>query len=314
MVFALFPLELLSMKFLGFFPSLPKQLMVFSMMLMPTIGYIDTARLMINQKSDDAFSMHVALVLFTSNALKITFWFFEPYPALIFGQAVFLFLSQLLLSYLHFKYLYYEEKESESSSTSQSIHLANFQRMKLPKIQRRQSIGLPSPSPFSRFQSLSNSFFSTFNFLHIQSTTTYLQFCISLISGYIVFLIIFLISWLIFGGERVISLLGLIANVIDAFQTFPLFIKIVIKGDNESTSWVLLVQQEFGDLFKIVIIQMSGSPFVFLLGSLLMLAMDSTNLFFYFCKIKSPTKFNDTSRLTNDKNELEDTDDSEISY
>ena len=312
MVFALFPLELLSMKFLGFFPSLPKQLMVFSMMLMPTIGYIDTARLMINQKSDDAFSMHVALVLLTSDALKITFWFFEPYPALIFGQAVFLFLSQLLLSYLHFKYLYYEEKESESSSTSQSIHLANFPRMELLKIQRKQSIGLLSQSPFLRFQSLFN-FFSTFNFLHIQSTTTYLQFCISLISGYIVFLLIFLISWLIFGGERVIYLLGLIANIIDAFQTFPLFIKIVIKGD-ESTSKVLLIQHEFGDFLKIAIIQMSGSPFVFLLGSLLMLAIDSANLFFYLFKIKIPTKCNDKSRLTIDKDELDDTDDSEISY
>lgn len=287
MVLPLFPFEIFSQRLIAALPSLPDNLLTFAMMLMPCVGYFDVLRIMIQKQSNAAYNMQVALILLSANAVKITFWFFEPYPLLIFGQSVFLFIIQIILTYLCYRY------KNSPDDVSNGVHLASYRDIQRPS--RHASVSFPSRT-YSHAHIFSRSL-SALNFLKITQAPIFLEFLLCLLTGYIVFLVIFSILWIIIGAQKDINFIGLLGNIIDAFQTFPLFIRIVIQRNANSISIILLLQQVFGDIIKLVIFHLTGSPFVFIIGGLVQFVMDTTNLFFYFIRNKSQRFDNDISRL-----------------
>jgi hypothetical protein len=85
-------------------PRVPYVIATFAIACLPAIGYIDTIRLMVASRSDEAYNFTMVMIIEMAQLMKILYFFYDPYALVIFGQAVTVFASAILLTFLKFRY------------------------------------------------------------------------------------------------------------------------------------------------------------------------------------------------------------------
>jgi hypothetical protein len=104
MLFPLLFLNALTSTLFGFVPKLPYRVIDVLIMILPSIGYLDTVRLMIATKSAAAYDLKLILIVSGAHGMKIMFFFFHGFPLMVFGQSVTIFISAVTLTFLRFRY------------------------------------------------------------------------------------------------------------------------------------------------------------------------------------------------------------------
>jgi hypothetical protein len=232
-----FMLDYLSIEVFRSFPELPLHIFTFILMIFPTIGYVDKLRKMIKASSPEFFDMNTALILLVSNHLRFLYWMFEPYQVYLLGQAIAVFLMQILLAIFAF---YYQ----------------NVRR--------------------GRTGSISNRFLENrlHYYVQIRKVVSAVDFLISVICYGSAMFATFMLSTAVFGVERVCTSVILVANILDTFVSIPQFVTIVINRNIAAASSVLLVQYISGGWFKLVMYLASGIAWPFVFGALLQVSLD----------------------------------------
>ncbi|OHT08155.1 hypothetical protein TRFO_23439 [Tritrichomonas foetus] len=235
-------------------------------MIAPTSGYLDTVRIMITNKSPAAFNYNTCLILLSAHGLKILYYIYHPYAIRIFGQSITQFSVAMVMAFLKYRY-------SRSGPDS---------------IQRRQSTSsihdeIVIHRPKNKFA----------YFLSITSTVTFGEFMTSFFLYALAILSLFYLSYFTINETATVDAIGLIANLIESTVSVPTFIKIVCYRDINNVSNVLILQFVFGDMMKLALFILSGTPWSFIAGALLQLTLDIilfvTYLQLLFCSgISSP--------------------------
>lgn len=227
-------------------------------MFMPTIGYLDTVRIMINSKSATAFPYNTCLILLISHGLKIIYFIYHPYAIRLFGQSVTQIGAALLMAFIKFHYSgknYKMRRKSSANSLKEEI-----------KVQK------------------SNFYY----YLYIRNTKNFLEFLISITHYTVITLFTLFICIHILEEKLIIDLIGILANLIESTVSIPIFIKIVIKKDISNLSAILIVQFVLGDILKLTLFLLNNAPLSFIGGSLIQISLDLTLFAFYlqlsFCR------------------------------
>lgn len=220
-------------------------------MFMPTIGYLDTVRIMIKSQSSTAFPYNTCLILLASHGLKVIYFIYHPYAVRLFGQSATQIGAAFLMAYVKF---YYSAK--------------NY------KPRRRSSIN----SLKKEIQMQKSNFMY---YLYIRNTKNFFEFTLSIVLYTILTLFAFLFSYNILGEQLTIDSIGVLANLIESTVSIPIFIKIVIKKDISNISTLLIAQFVLGDLMKLTLFIINQAPLSFIGGSLLQMSLDLTLFAFY---------------------------------
>lgn len=112
MMLALWIFNFLSFVVLEMFPNFPYLLIDLIIMFVPTVGYMDTVRLMISSKSPAAYSLQTTMILNVGQGLKVLYFFYHRYAISIFGQCLTQIGAATLMSFLKFKYSPHESDEA----------------------------------------------------------------------------------------------------------------------------------------------------------------------------------------------------------
>ena len=243
-MFPLFFIDILVYSILRYDPSMPKNILTLIMCF-------DQIRIILTTKSNSIYNKNLALILISSNTLKIMYWFFEPFSVLVFGQCIALWVTQFVLTYLNFKY-----------SDDEKPFFPNA-----PTVLNRSRFSKP------------NSILSLFK---ITNARTFIEFCVYYVTYALTAGIVFVLACLVFGSSISIEALGLLGNLIDVLIPFPMFTKLVIRRDITNLSTVLLVQFVGGDIMKLVIFAASHSPWQFMLAGSIQIVLDSLSNITYF--------------------------------
>ena len=256
----------LSHPFLFFnenFASISMKLFDFGVMIMPTSGYVDTCRLMIQSQSPGAFSYMTTLILISAHGLKILYFIYHPYALRIFGQSVTQFLIAFVMAFLKYHY----SKAYISTESSQ--------------IQRRHSTTI---SPKKHAHQLYQNRLDLSYYLMITSTKSFAEFFLSFLLYATASISLFFIIYYMVNETLAISLVGVVANIIDSTVSIPTFVKIVIRRDINNVSFVLIMQFICGDYMKLALFIFSHTPWSFIAGAVFQATID-TILFFVYLKL-----------------------------
>jgi hypothetical protein len=111
--------------------------------------------------------------------------------------------------------------------------------------------------------------------LNIWQSETFIEFSITLVIYSLLVYVTFLVCVALIGEKVSVDATGVIANLIESAVSVPMFIKIVIRGQVDNVSPVLILQFFAGDLLKIGIFVLTKSPWPFLFGGFLQLGIDA---------------------------------------
>ena len=249
MTLALYSIDFISRFLLQLVPSFPFIFVKILIIVFPTVGYWDQIRLMVMRKDPNVYTTNTALVLISANLIKIVFYFDDPFAFVIFGQTICLPIVALVHTYLHFKYL--DIKDSENKPPLPKKKLAKFLNI------------------------FKNSFKNPKQAMRIYSCITFDQFCTSLIFYFVAFLFLYFILRFTIGIPLTVNICSVSASLIDSCVSLPAFNLIVVKGNIETTSSVLVMQYLFGDMFKIMLFKASHTPWPFIFGGFVQLTLDT---------------------------------------
>ena len=87
-------------------------------MITPSIGYIDTCRIMYKTKTSLAYNFKTVLIIFLGQGFKFYYYFYYPYATRIFGQTCSLLIIGIILTI--FRYLYKDKSENNYKITKYS--------------------------------------------------------------------------------------------------------------------------------------------------------------------------------------------------
>ena len=245
---ALYGLDYLSIWLFSVYPDLPWVMLNGIVIIMPTIGYIDQLKRMIQTKNSSAFSMSTALILLFSNTLRFIYWTFEPFQTYLLGQSIAVFLIQMILALKSFEY-------------------GDFPRSFVSPISQTK-IRLPSKHELK-------------NALKIADSNTPFEFIISCLTYTLIIIAAFAVMALLIGLKASLQIIIFAANIIDTTVSFPLFKRIVFEHNIENLSVVLLGQYLLGDILKIIMFTVGKSGMAFIFGALLQTTIDGTDAIFY---------------------------------
>ena len=226
---------------------------------MPTIGYLDQIKLMLREKSSSNVKLHSSAILLISNMLRIIYWFQRSFQTYLLIQSICMVSVQTL-----FTVLYYGYKRNDSKVCSSVIKNEDDNEDLLPKIE-------------------SNQIFRIYN--RFKPKNTFLQLTISIILLIFVALIASLCFSHIFGQEIIASIVGVLANTIDCFVTFPQFILICIQRNIRYVTPLLVLQWIGAVICKTVLYIFGPVPWPFILG-LVLQALFTFCLTFSYLHIK----------------------------
>jgi hypothetical protein len=92
---------------------------------LPASGYVDTLRIMIVNQSDESYNFGMVMIIKIAQLMKILYYFYHQYATVVFGQAITVFSSALLLTFLKFKYS--KDRQTERLCTFPGIsHILNI--------------------------------------------------------------------------------------------------------------------------------------------------------------------------------------------
>lgn len=249
MALALFGIDILAVEIFHLVKQLPYYLLNTVLAIMPTIGYIDQLKTMIQTKDSSGFNMTACLILLCSNSLRFIYWTFEPFQAYLLGQSICVFSIQLLLALKSFEY----SDDPHAFATSMS------------RIRWR----IPTKEDIVKY-------------CHIYRSRTSLEFSLSLVLYGLLIITLFIVLSIVFGMKITLEIYVFASNIIDTTVSFPSFKKIVFDHNVENCSVVLLVQYLLGDVLKLILFLVGGSGMAFIFGALLQTTVDSTNAITYF--------------------------------
>lgn len=239
--------------------------------LSPTIGYVDTMRIMIRTRQSDHYNINTILVIYFAQGTKVLFYIYHRYATRIFCQAIMLLLSATILTIL--KYFYCENKEKLQTEKENKLENQNEHR--------RESIDHILTHHKKR---------SIKSIFKIASSDSLIDFFISFLIYFIIIFSTFKLFYFEF-GTRAVDCLGIISNLAEAATSFPTFVRVVIHQDALTTSPLLVLQYLFGDLLKIGVYSISKAPWSFFFGAFCQLFVDIiTNMFFLRLFIKQSKK------------------------
>lgn len=256
--------------------------------LAPTIGYIDTMRIMIKTRRSDIYNINTVLIIYFAQGTKVLFYFYHRYATRILCQAIMLLLSASILTLLKFLYcekqIYKENRpESQNDHRRESIDRKrdSIDRRRESIDRRRESIDLIAlPYKPKSFK----------DFFNIAASESLFYFIVSYIIYFTIVYSSFQILYFKF-GTKAVDFLGIISNLAEASTSFPTFIRVVIHKDALTTSPLLVLQYFLGDIMKIGVYSISKAPWSFFFGAFCQLSVDIiTNITFLILKIKSPKK------------------------
>ena len=237
MPLSLAPLDFLSVEVFHYVPSLPDYMILFTLIFMPTLGYFDQLKKMILTKSSEFFDMDTALILLFTNFLRFIYWAFEPFEPYLLGQAVAVFGVQLWLSITFF---YFEYSPHEKVGFGRNRHHMSIKYL-----------------------------------LGARRASNVYDFFLSLWFYAFSIVFTFLFCSLLFGRKYMCTVVILIANIVDTTVSIPQFVKIVIEGNIESASTVLVGQYLIGDVMKLLLFLATGSEWPFVFGAVLQTCVDT---------------------------------------
>jgi hypothetical protein len=249
---ALYGLDFLSMELLRQWPEFPYHVITFFVIMMPTAGYFDTGRIIIQTRSPSAYNLNIVMILTMSMGLKVIYYIYHRFAFSIFGQCVSQLSVATLLSFLKFKY-----------SANQSV-------TEIPLLAE-------NPSRTCNFGDFSR-------FFIISRARNFAEYLITLSIYFLAAFFVFLLFCRIFSEKVIVDLLGLTANLIESTVSLPMFVKIVIRGDINAVSVILVLQYIIGDMMKIGLFIITRTPWSFLVGGFCQLSID-TVIFLTFLRL-----------------------------
>lgn len=227
-------------------------------MFMPTIGYLDTVRIMIKSQSSTAFPYNTCLILLSSHGLKTLYFIYHPYALILFGQSVTQIGAALLMAYVKF---YYSGKSYKSRRRSLTNSIKD-------EIQKQK--------------------YFLYYYMNVKNSKNFFEFLISITFYLIISMFFFFIFFFVIGEKVTIDMIGILANLIESTVSIPIFIKIVFNKDITNISILLILQFVIGDFMKLALFILNKAPLSFIGGSLLQMSLDLTLFAFflklYFCK------------------------------
>ena len=226
-------------------------------MITPTIGYVDTFRIMVKTKKSDNYNINTVLIIFFGQGIKVMYYCYHPYATRVFGQTLSLLISAMALTVLKYKY-----------PTTGQIQADD--RMNENQIEGERTIEHNNNKPF------------IVRLYDIYHKDTLFGFCVSLFSIYLTVYAAFCVASLIVGINLAVETLGLIANLLEATTSFPTFVRVVIRKDIMTVSPILVGQYLVGDIIKILIFVLSKTPWHFIFGAGCQLTIDYISGFTYF--------------------------------
>ena len=272
MQLSVFSLNFLSVGLLVCFPKFPYHMLSFLVMIIPTVGYIDTIRLMVTSKSAAAYDLQTVMIINGGQGAKVLYFIYHRYALSIFGQSVSLLIVATVMTILKYKYEY-DEKQANCPPVQQNL----LRRCRLP-----------GRADFPRL-------------LFVAQAQTFVEYCVSIGIYCAASYAVFLVCCVLFGKTITVDTTGLIGNLIESAVSLPTFAKIVIRRDINNVSTVLVLQYVFGDMMKIVLFTLAKTPWSFFFGAFCQLAID-TILFVSFLQLSlCPGKrHSDEERLNED--------------
>ncbi|KAK8895907.1 PQ-loop repeat-containing protein 1 [Tritrichomonas musculus] len=235
----------------------------------PTIGYIDTMRIMIKTRRSDHYNINTILIIYFAQGTKLLFYFYHKFATRILGQIIMLLSSATILTLI--KFIYCDKKEKiEVLSPATQNKKGNRTENQIETISRKQK--------------------NVTYFFNIHSSATLFDFIISFSLYLIIIYLTFRFFFSLFGSKAV-DFLGIISNLAEALTSFPTFIRVVIHQDALTTSPLLVLQYLCGDMLKIGVYSISKAPWSFFFGAFCQLSVDIiTNKCFLRLYIKRSKK------------------------
>jgi hypothetical protein len=216
-------------------PHAPYVLAKGAVMAAPTAGDIDTIRLMVRSKSASAYNINTVMILYAGQGLKALYYCCHPLADVVFGQCVLLLVVATALALLRFRYT---------------------------SIEGGVSLSVP-PNTFRRPPRL----FGVALGMNIFDARGCGEFAVVLALYACVVFVILWAACLVIEGKLVVDAMGLIANLIEATVSLPMFYRVVIHQQIENISVILVFQYITADVMKIALFWITGVPCCFIFGA-----------------------------------------------
>jgi hypothetical protein len=126
MFLAVAGLNFISLELFRQFPRFPSLVILFAMASLPASGYIDTMRIMIATQSDESYNVAMILIIKIAQMMKITYFFYHRYSAVVFGQAITILTSAFVLTFLKFRYS--KDANTNGCALPEVSHIVSIRR------------------------------------------------------------------------------------------------------------------------------------------------------------------------------------------
>lgn len=210
-------------------PKIPNFILNFALVFLPTIGYLDQLKNMIKTKSSDCFKPGSSIVLLISNFLRIIYWMFDHFELYLLNQSLAMVVIQLTLVGLSYKYKEYKPGEE----------------IYKPKRCIRKMLSV----------------------IQLYDASSFIEFLFGLTVIYSFIIGCALLGSMFVDKAYIGSAVGLAANGIDSFTTFPQFLIIVFRRDTRYVTPLLLLQWISACALKVGLFIWKPVPWPFIVGT-----------------------------------------------
>jgi uncharacterized protein with PQ loop repeat len=216
-----------------------------------TIGYLHQLYRMIRKRSPDLFNPSTALILLLSHFLRFLFILYESLGSVVLSQSIIMFCLQLSMIFASF---YYEAKRLEKFT---------------PLRPRWHWVSLK-------------------DYINIRKIHSSPDFVISLFVHAVCISIAFGLSILVLGVDRASLIVLVLSIILEMISSFPQFVCVVVCKDISAVSLVLMLQYLLGDWCRLFVFRWENSGWLFVVGSIVQIAIDSTVAVSYFIQRRNP--------------------------
>jgi hypothetical protein len=212
--------------------------------LLPTVGYVDTMRLMVRSRTSAPYNLNTVLILFTGQGLKALYYIYHRFSNIVFGQCVALLVCATALTVLNFCY------------------------------DALEMLGKPeqfTPTLRPRF----------LKWLSIWEARSCWRFTAVMVGYAMAVFTVFRCLYVFLGAVMVVNAVGVIANLIEAMVSLPIFVRVVVQRSCANLSIILIFQYILADVMKIGLFLITRVPRSFIFGASCQLGIDLTTVTTY---------------------------------
>lgn len=214
--------------------------------LSPTVGFLDTARMMLQIRRPDAYDFDMVMLINVAQSMKVLYYFYDPYAVELLGQSISLLVMTSFLSYLRFHF-------------TNADMILSVKALGTPQLHR---------------------------ILDIRKNQSFPEYMLSLTTYWALGYIFFLLTIVLLGTKASVEGLAYVSSMIESLATFPVFMRVVLKAEPSTVSPVLIAQYVVGDIMKIGLFIFYTSPWAFVFGASCQLIMDTISACRYLYLVK----------------------------